>query len=302
MFLFLFCFVLFCFVFFFFFFCSFQLFHSFFLFFSFFLGGFFKDWSLQKFFRVSSRDFARQTGRDQVQRDVVDAKSKGGDSGCYRNVWERFERASSSVLESVPNVRDWNAEEPVARQVQGVAASAKSRIWAKERKYLLTVIASIKETFKELSGKRGVIILGSSGGSGVGVKGTRGHYCSAVEKVLAEFFLVLKIDEHNTTKLCPRCHQESHFAKRSEIRSKCCDNLACGWKDKDGSQHKFCYDRDFGAVRKRDLIRFDLKKKKCAGCEHVFYCAIHGSDTWKETFCVQTGKEVRHTGGKNRLR
>jgi hypothetical protein len=144
-------------------------------------------------------------------------------------------------------VRKWAAEYDQVGAHHKTRARYQSRVWGREQKFLHEMLQSIKGTFGEMGGaKRPVIVMGRDGGVGRGVRGTRGHCSTALRSFLAEFFLILTVDEHNTTKLCPRCHQESVFAKRNEIRSKKCAH-GCGWTDRDGKLHAFCYDRDFGA-------------------------------------------------------
>jgi hypothetical protein len=198
---------------------------------------------------VSSRDYFRQTGRDKVQQEGVESRERlGGNVGCERAMWERLERASDEVLHKAPDVRKWAEEYELVAQHQKTRAKAQSRVWAREQEFLHEMLRSIQSTFQQMDGSKcPVIVMGRDGGKGKGVRGTRGHCSTALQTFLAQFFLILTVDEFNTTKLCPCCHQETVFAKRSEIRSKKCKH-GCGWKDSDGHHHDFCYDRDFGAV------------------------------------------------------
>lgn len=212
-------------------------------------GAFVRDWEIASFFRVSSRDFFRQTGRDKVQQEGVESRERlGGNVGCERALWERFERASDEVLHKAPDVRKWAEEYELVAQHQKTRAKAQSRVWTREQEFLHEMLRSIQSTFQEMGGtKCPVIVMGRDEGKGQGVRGTRGHCSTALQTFLAQFFLILTVGEHNTTKLCPCCHRETVFAKRSEIRSKKCKH-GCGWKDTNGIHHDFCYDRDFGAV------------------------------------------------------
>lgn len=212
-------------------------------------GAFVRDWEIASFFRVSSRDFFRQTGRDKVQQEGVESRERlGGNVGCERALWEQLERASDEVLHKAPDVRKWAEEYELVAQHQKTRAKAQSRVWAREQEFLHEMLRSIQSTFQQMGGtKCPVIVMGRDGGKGQGVQGTRGHCSTALQTFLAQFFLILTVGEHNTTKLCPCCHQETVFAKRSEIRSKKCKH-GCGWEDSNGTHHNFCYDRDFGAV------------------------------------------------------
>ena len=61
--------------------------------------------------------------------------------------------------------------------------------------------------------------------------------------------MILTIDEFNTTKLCPRCHNPTQYANpQREIRSKMCNHEECKSVDRHGNEHDFAYDRDFGAA------------------------------------------------------
>ena len=232
-------------------------------------GAFIRNWELFKFFRVSSRDFARRTGRDQIEKEGLRTRTDFGGIGSSRRNWERLERAATQVLFQEPDVRKWADEYDSVALLQTRRAKSQSRVWALEQKFLFEMLDSIKHTFGSMGGsKPPVIVLGRDGGHGQGVRGTRGNYSGVLLKFLAEFFLVLTVGEHNTTKMCPCCHKESVFAKRSEIRSKKCEH-GCGsvYKDRRSGNikfHAFCYDRDFGAVRKTQ------KKKKKKSSLNVF--------------------------------
>lgn len=216
-------------------------------------GAFKCDWEIYKFFRVSSRDFYRQTGRDAVQGHGVNVSSNlgAGNIGVERAAWERQERASDQVLASAPDISKWAAEYDKVASQQAARAKAQSRVWRKEQAFLYQILSSIRATFNDMPGtKRPVILLGRDGGHGQGVKGTRGHCATTIISFLAQFFLILTVGEMFTTRNCPGCHQESVFAKRSEIRSKRCKNPDCQWVNSNtGMPTDLCYDRDFGAVR-----------------------------------------------------
>ena len=63
-----------------------------------------------------------------------------------------------------------------------------------------------------------------------------------VIKFLAQFLLLVKTSEYNTTNNCLLCHCETGFANTHEKRSKVCKNCAVnGGKD-------FFYDRDWGSA------------------------------------------------------
>jgi len=211
-------------------------------------GVFVLDFTVQECFRVSSREFYKRTGRDAVQKRGEERRAEFGSHGEERKAWEMLERGAKSVLNKTPDVTKWAEEYEAVGMHQADRAKVQSRVWMKERKFLFQVLESIQEGFKSLGGtKPSVIILGADGGTGHGVRGTRGHCATAFIKFLSEFFLILTVNENKTTKMCPRCHKESVFAKRSEIRSKRCKN-GCGSLDKGGTWHDFCYDRDYGAV------------------------------------------------------
>jgi hypothetical protein len=104
---------------------------------------------------------------------------------------------------------------------------------------------------KEKASKRPILLIGRGAGTGQGVRGTRSYIFPLLEKYLAEFFLILTVDEFNSTKLCPKCHHPTEFACKDEIRSKVCRRESCKTtvtKDDVETQRDFFYDRDVGAA------------------------------------------------------
>ena len=56
---------------------------------------------------------------------------------------------------------------------------------------------------------------------------------------------MVRVPEHNTSKLCPRCHYETKFLNaRREIRTKHC---AGSCEESNKRNKSFIYDRDTGA-------------------------------------------------------
>ena len=101
---------------------------------------------------------------------------------------------------------------------------------------------------------RDFIVLVGEDGVGTG----RGHRKPATKellKFLQEFVLVVRMPEFNTSKLCPRCWNESSFfwdtrkparpSHRREIRTKLCTSACC--QSLTAKVEAFAYDRDTAA-------------------------------------------------------
>jgi hypothetical protein len=217
-------------------------------------GVFVKDWERYGFFQVTSRDFSRKTWRDNIERSEKSArddvlKEHGTEqAGNYRRAWKRSERASDSVHGEQINLESLLGKEAnFVRKQYKARSKAQGKVRAKETKYLRSVRDRIQSKFDEMGGKKGIILLGADGGTGQGVRGTRGFFTQKIVAYLAQYFLILTLGEHNTTKLCPCCHEETDFANNWEIRSKMCASCLSE-PTAGGVQFAFAYDRDFGAA------------------------------------------------------
>ena len=91
------------------------------------------------------------------------------------------------------------------------------------------------------STKKPFVVIGEHYRPSKCARGMRGHIATPLIKYLAQFLLLVKIPEHNTSKLCPLCHCETQFANNREVRSKVCKNCPVAGKD-------FFFDCDYGAA------------------------------------------------------
>jgi hypothetical protein len=138
------------------------------------------------------------------------------------------------------------AELPFVVQQGKARAKAQSYVHLKEDKCfegVLEKIVTMMEEAMELmdAKKKPFVMIGEHYGPSKCARGTRGHIATPLIKYLAQFLLLVKVPEHNTTKLCPLCHCETGFANKREIRSKVCKNCPVHGGD-------FFYDRDFGSA------------------------------------------------------
>lgn len=209
------------------------------------------DGRVHALLRLSSRHFYAESGRDAVQRvglaRTARYTARFGAVGVERAKWEREERLSRDVMAKRPDVAAWAAEYPGVEAKFEAQAKARSKVGLRESEFLHELVGSILATFAGMGGtKAPVIIMGKEVGTGRGVRGTRGHGGSTVRDFLAEFFTIFMIDEYNTTKNCPKCHQPTDFAFKHEHRTKKCES--CHMHDDDQQSGPFHYDRDFGAA------------------------------------------------------
>ena len=237
-------------------------------------GGFFYNSTLCGFLRVTSTDFYRQTGRDKVTSNGTafwkDLQGELKEHAAFgsRNHWEKLVRSSDAdgLISNASSVsKEWLQEYDLyLQQQQQRTAKERSKVWTKEQKFLFEVKQSIDDQYRDIVGKekikKSLVIIVGRGGKG-GSRGSRGNACTILEKFLAQFYLVLTVDEYNTSKLCPRCHQETEFFnKKQEIRTKKCSHCKTEWNEmfdpktkekwKEGKKREleyWAYDRDFGA-------------------------------------------------------
>ena len=151
---------------------------------------------------------------------------------------------------STPDVAAWAAEADQVAAHHTARACAQADVWAREQTYLFELLRTVRDALGNAGGgKMPIILWRRDFVSGHGVRGARGNCANVLRDFLAQHFLILTIDEFNTTKLCPRCHNPTQYANpQREIRSKMCNHEECKSVDRHGNEHDFAYDRDFGAA------------------------------------------------------
>ncbi len=138
-----------------------------------------------------------------------------------------------------------------------ICASDEARGFLAKRRLKFNLLDTLNASFRAMgaaAGKRLVLVIGKEGKSNRGVRGARGFFSRELIEFLAEFFLVLLLDENNTSKLTPCCHSESSFANEHEMRTKRCLHCKVTYELKKPASSEntmctisFCYDRDLGA-------------------------------------------------------
>jgi hypothetical protein len=208
--------------------------------------------------RVSTRYLYRACHIDRRERAGAAAWKESGRTGLARNNWEQRERASPGVIPERPTVDEWMSDVDYTRTRDAVKARGQAKGMHAKRRLKFQLLDTLNASFRELgaaTGKRPVLVVGSEGKSNRGVRGARGSFSRELIEFLAEFFLVLELDEYNTSKLTPCCHRESQFANDHELRSKRCPHCTVTYDVKKPVAAgeattrtiSFCYDRDLGA-------------------------------------------------------
>jgi hypothetical protein len=77
------------------------------------------------------------------------------------------------------------------------------------------------------------------------VRGHRAPNSMWLRRYFANHFLVLLINEHNTSQKCPVCFGQSQSREKNEWTMKRCTACKRGPND----EYDFCYDRDYGATK-----------------------------------------------------
>jgi hypothetical protein len=218
------------------------------------------EWKTSASIRMSTREFYRRTGVDESERAGKALWNERQGAGLSRNKWEHAERQSTYVNPERPVVKEWMADTAYLSERDRKRAENAARRQRKTRAVFFELLETLNAEFAALgaeSGKRPVIIVGRDCNGGRHVRGARGYCADSIITFLSEFFLVLLIDEYNTSKLCPRCHSEAVFANKRELRSK--QGLHCKVRVpvveiKSGipvavsmNELPFCYDRDLAA-------------------------------------------------------
>ncbi len=207
-------------------------------------------------FRFSARSLFQQTGRDEKERSGNRAREVVVEEFSDTDYLRQFERQ----VRTEPDKDGVSVD--IARLVQELPAMMKQnrlrtntrwKVLLKEDdcfdeilKYIVNCIEiaqkATKEATKKEATKKPFVVIGEQYGPSKCACGTRGHMATPLIKYLAQFLLIVKVPEHNTTKLCPLCHCETQFANdQQEIRSKVCRDCPVAGKD-------FFYDRDYGAA------------------------------------------------------
>ncbi len=207
--------------------------------------------------RVSTRQIYRAAGIDKRERDGRALWAEREVEGLYRAKWEEEERASPHVFPSRPSVQDWMSGAPYTKARDTLKARGEARGYHAKRNIKFALLDTLNASFRELNagtGKRPVLVIGKEGKSNRGVRGARGFFSRELIEFLSEFFLVLLLDENNTSKLTPCCHTESVFANDHEMRSKCCQRCTVTFavkkpifKGEQTRTMRFSYDRDLAA-------------------------------------------------------
>ena len=142
-------------------------------------------------------------------------------------------------------------------------AKAQCKVTVKTNAYLHKMLNEIKEIFQAMvkdkaGAKTPVILMGRGGDEGHGVRGTRGNFAKKLRKFLAQHFVVITVDENNTTKLCPRCNHEAELPIQSgqfEPRYARTAQQLSRARTAPDREMPFCYDRDCGAPIKQPVRR-----------------------------------------------
>jgi len=209
-------------------------------------------------FRVSTSTVYRRVGVDERERAGRDMWSEHGSTQSYRSTWEQSERLSPHAIPAKPNVADWMCDADYNNARDSRKARGQAQGLRPKRSLKFAFLDMLNTSFRALgadSGKRPVLVVGKEGKGNRSVRGARGFFSRELIQFLSEFFLVLLLDEHNTSKLTPCCHTESVFATDHELRSKRCQHCTVTYAVKKPVANdaeptrtiSFCYDRDLGA-------------------------------------------------------
>jgi hypothetical protein len=212
-------------------------------------GGILLDWRLLTSVRLSSRHWYAGDGSDRAEREGRKRWASGHvGHDVDMDAWEKEQRRSSTVHSRPAFAANNRAE--VRQSVRGEQArGARRRVDRHQRQRAL--MAQLRDTLDALfatyaiTDKAPVILVGDGGGkkSWSGVHGSRGGGAQKIVDFLAEYFLVILVQEHHTSRLCPMCHEEADFANDYEWRSKTCSHCRSHKKP----WRPFFYDRDIGA-------------------------------------------------------
>jgi len=122
---------------------------------------------------------------------------------------------------------------------------------------------------------RDPIILIGDGGT-TGGKGYRHAAYKELTDFLSEFFMVVTVNERNTSQKCPRCWQQAEYAdNRREIRTKVCKNCIVSNPPTTNPPNPFFkYDRDTAAG---------------VSLASIFHCSVNGWSRPDEFSATPTG-------------
>lgn len=179
--------------------------------------------------------FHRKPAVSKVElEEISKSHSRFMDSG-------NFEKFKDSYMKTTQELFDDNHSDKVLKWKFELEKQT-SKFWEGFKKKLIGLNEELLREAGIQSNKMPVIVFGN--GSFKTPKGSKSGNYTKLKKYLSRFFLVIIVDEYNTSQKCPKCSKQ--VAEHNESsRVRVCSS--CTSTSKSGTQHQFIVNRDISA-------------------------------------------------------